>query len=175
MQKLKRVQVIFHHEIITNGFNGSKQVKNEISKDFVMQLRKCLMNQTQCSGKYIQKVQISEMGYVPANLYNRVEILSDMMSIVLPIDSMQFDPIVLIVKQKREKLRDYKKMNKNQNVTEWWLGISIPHDAYLKVRGYKFPLSANFEDLKNNGNLITEKYDRIFLIDREYDLVIPIY
>ena len=66
-------------------------------------------------------------------------------------------------------------MNKNQNVTEWWLGISMPHDAYLKVKGYKFPLSANSEGLRNNGTLITEKYDRIFLIDREYDLVIPIY
>lgn len=175
MQKVTRVQAIFHHEIITNGFNGSKQVKNEIAKEFVMQLRKCLMNQIQCPGRYIQKIQISETGYMPANLCDRVEILSDMMSIVLPIDSMQFDPIALKVKQKREKLHGYKKMNKNQDVTEWWLGISIPHDAYLKVRDYKLPLSANLESFENNGTLITENYDRIFLIDRVYDLVIPIY
>ena len=68
MQKVTRVQAIFHHEIITNGFNGSKQVKNEIAKEFVMQLRKCLMNQIQYPGRYIQKIQISETGYMPANL-----------------------------------------------------------------------------------------------------------
>ena len=36
--------------------------------------------------------------------------------------------------------------------------------------GYK-----NLESFENNGTLITENYDRIFLIDRVYDLVIPIY
>ena len=53
MQKAKRIQAIFHHEIITNGFNRCKQVKNEIAKEFVMQLRKCLMNQIQYPERYI--------------------------------------------------------------------------------------------------------------------------
>ncbi len=109
----------------------------------------------------MRNVEVGYSDIYPANGIV-VDINSDMMYLVSRINDISTiqkdaileyqDPVVRSVWKKEKKLKGYKETC-NYSVSEWWLCIEIPQDAYLNPNTYKLP-----------PNFRTE-YHKIFIVN----------
>lgn len=156
------------HGIMVNGFDEAEKnaIIRELKTNIINALLKKGHSDSTYSCKYILKLDIKENMFIPENKEYRIEVSSTMAYIIPAVKefakSSEDDPITNCISRKREKLKEYKQRDCNSDISEWWLGISIPDDAYFHIRGYQLPDCVNIET-EHDKNPV---YDRIFLISK---------
>lgn len=164
----KVIQVTIPHEVMVCGFN--KIDKPKIIQELKTSITNVLFRNSSsisiCSHKYISKLGIKENRYISDNKKYKIEICPTMAYIIPSIKQFankpEKDPIAKCISKKRKRLIEYKQMNCNSDICEWWLGISIPNDAYFHIWGYQLPKYVNIKTELNDNPV----YDRIFLISK---------
>lgn len=146
-------RIVLYHEKYMNDFhkNDIGIVKQEIKDWLLYLLDKSNKPQTQ----YICKIDLkSHKSFLYKSKY-KVEVWSDMAFIVPNIKDLPEDPIIECIKNKNEKLIEYKKEAHNSRITSWWLCISIPDTSKINPRGYSCPKD------------IAIGYDKVFIVKNE--------
>lgn len=155
-KRINYINVTFTHEIMIGAQFDKKGLKSE--------LRNFILDKDKYNGEYVCKVDV---GYSVVYPEDKLKILlnSNMAYIVPRIgDVVQIqknygienpDPVLRCIAEKEKKLVAYKQGCKYA-ISEWWLCINIPENAYLNPVSYNLP--ENF----------TSKYNKIFLVTRAF-------
>ena len=131
------VNVTFAHKIFIGERFDKKKLKAEV-KAFIINGQK--------QGDYVRKVEAKYSAVNPKDNIN-VDLNSDMMYLVSRIQDVSCaqkksegyqDPVIRCIEKKEMKLKSYKEKCGNL-ISEWWLCIEVPEDAYLNPRSYELP------------------------------------
>lgn len=176
IQGMDYIQVTFSHDIMTGNLLYDKQKLKQEFKSFII-------NENNTSGEYIRKIKIGYSGIYSLE-DPKIVVNSDMMYWVPTIDAVvemldkakkeesiterceqkdkalpkksvnieEIDPIRRCVSEKEKKIANYKR--NNDSVSQWWLCIEIPEDAYMNPRLYQLALG------------FKSKYDKIFIVNK---------
>ena len=142
-----KIKIFFNHSFILNG--NIKRNKKIIRNELINWIEYNRNKTTYPNTNIIDKVEIfvTVKKGVKSSLYidlhnksNHVEIdvFSSMMYLISHID--MFNNIEAnTLKDKEAKLKEYKLLEKNKDIKEWWLCIEVPRTANVKTIGYKLP------------------------------------
>ena len=142
-----RIRIFFNHSFILNG--KIKKNKATIENELITWVEYNRNKTTYPNTNIIEKVEICTTvkenikSSQDLELHNKnnhivIDIYSSMMYLISHID--KFDNIWQnTLKDKEEKLKGYKLLEKNKDIKEWWLCIEVPRTANVKTIGYKLP------------------------------------
>lgn len=152
LPKANYFNIKFNHSVMINGRYNIEELK--------MELKSFIINGNRQSGNFISSVEFDYLEYCFENELI-INISSDMAYIVPKINDIlqinhgmckkDLDPVLRCIFEKEKKLDIYKQDNK-RNISQWWLCIEIPENAYIDPSLYKLP----------NGYI--SKFDKIFLV-----------
>ncbi|OUQ54222.1 hypothetical protein B5E60_02545 [Alistipes sp. An116] len=173
---IDHIQVIFSHDIMTGNLRYDKQ---KLKQEFQL----FILNGNNTSGEYIRDIKTWHSGIYSPN-DPKIIVNSDMMYWIPTIDAVvemlgnakkeetttegseqknkdpqkksvnikEIDPIRRCISDKEKKIANYK--SNNDSVSQWWLCIEIPEDAYMDPRLYQ--LVPGFKS----------EYDKIFIVSK---------
>ncbi len=142
-----KIRIFFNHSFILNG--KIKKNKATIENELITWVEYNRNKTTYPNTNIIEKVEIcttvkeNTKSSQNLELHNKnnhivIDIYSSMMYLIPHID--EFNNIWQnTLKEKEEKLKEYKLLEKNKDIKEWWLCIEVPRTANVKTIGYKLP------------------------------------
>ena len=126
-------------EIISHIANDRRLRKDELLKEKLKREGKCIY-------KYVQSVSCTKYRNTPLEV-------APIEMFFLP--DISVSAIENVVRKKEIKLKEYKTLPKNSNITEYWLMISIPFESYTQMGDLSgFTIQSDFSRI-----YITDSYE----------------
>lgn len=142
----KRFEIQIHLMDLAIPTNIKYQtIKNEIFKELDSLI---LPEQPRINRMYIEQVDLMELPNLERSHISCVE--------AYLYDTLNENVLLTYIQQKEQKLKEYKSLDENQTIQEYYLVIFFPLEEGAELREYTLP------------NTYKTAYDRIYLVDLFY-------